>query len=299
MKAKTKENDISLRARVIGGVVLTLVSILAVVAFVFWALIPHIQTVDFLQKAELAFNGGDPGPLLADDFIWNPNTYAQGIMRAAYLSDVFKDYNKGGFTTANPLLDDAFSKLKAYSLDNPGRYDYTLALAKADDTEAVVRNDPSYVKDGEQEYLAALKTIPGRQDVIYPYAINLINQGRGAEAMKLLTDTVAANPTAVEGHYRLGEAYAIMGQQDYVQALGELEYSFDQNFDPDPILAKEIYQKFLRYFYAQGDLPHFTTVIERLDTIDTTQGPGYKQVLDYIAKNHQIPLLNIVTDNSQ
>ena len=262
--------------------------------FIFQTFVPHLQMRDYKIEMDLAINHADPQPLINDTFIFKGNDYAQGLLRATFLSGIFEQYNMSTFTAPSPLLDKSLKEIDAYDARYPYRYDYFLNAGKAYDLQAVLYKDQNYAAVAQHDYETALGLAKDRQDIIYPLANNLVNLGLQGPAIALIQQSIAETPGVIEGHYRLAELYTLAGPAQYDQALTEFEMALNQNFNPDKVLVREMYDRFLRYYYTQADIPHFTTVLNRLILINPDESSTYNAVLSYISAHGTLPIINIV-----
>ena len=278
--------------KAITGIKVFLVVLAAFCAFGFFyvTLIPHFQGKSYLAVTD----NGTPQDIVGDTFAFYPDSNAQGLIRTGLLGAVFTAYNQHELTAADPVPEFATAKIQEYVAKHPYYYEDYLALAKAYDVEADLNNEPSLYVTAEGYYKKALAIIPGRQDVVYAYALNLLHQKRPADAIALLEASLAAAPNVAETHYELAQALAVQGPASYDASLDQFEFSFahgDPNLDPS--LTLDVYRKFIVYYYDLGDLPRFETVVERLVSLDPAQDAGYATILDYIKKNGTMPIVNL------
>ena len=289
--------QMNMNKKVQAGLLVSLSAALTILiawAFVWQTLIPHIQMHMFKTEASMAVNKIDSKPLLADTFIFQGNNYAQGIIRNSLINSIFTLYKSDTINQVDPVMEKSIHELEQYTTTHPDRYDFYLNLAKAYDLEAVLSKNPVFAIKANENYKKALSIIPDRQDVVYPYANSLLNLGAPQLALQMLNQSVAQNPTVPEGHYRLGETYGLLGSVYYDDSLTQLEISLNVNFNADPVLTREIYDKFLRYYYTKKDIERFETTIKRLIVLNPSQASSYGQVLDYIQKTGTLPVINIV-----
>ena len=267
--------------------------------WVFFAqtLVPHLQMRAYVREINEAVSGNDPQPILNDTFIFKGSNYAQEVLRATFLNAAFSQTTSGGPQASTVLLDAALKKVQDYMSIHTVRADYYLGIAKSDDVEASIDSNPLLLIYAEQNYEAALALVPGRQDIMYPFANNLLKLGLDQESIAVLQQAIAETPTVPEGPYRLGEEYAVMGTATYDQSLSELEIALNSNFNPDAALVKQIYDKFLEYYYQQSDVAHFKIVLARLILINPSEASAYTTVLNYIQTNGVMPTINIVASN--
>jgi len=263
------------------------------VAFFYWTIVPYMQSSEYLSDIRQAFSTGDYTVLTSDQFIFDPDSNVEGILRADFIREVTGLYNNGQLTTPTPLLDKAISEMEDYTSNHADYYTYILALANGYAVKSQVTNDPSLFVTAENYYKKDMDVIKGRQDIIYTYALNLIKRKRTDEGLQLLKDTIAQNPGVFASNYQLAEAYMIIGDSYYGDALAQFEIALNHDVDVNPDFTKQAYQEFLRYYYKQNDFDNFYTVINRLSQLDPTQQYAYRGVMDSMQKNHKIPDLQI------
>ena len=263
------------------------------VGFFYWTVVPYMQSSEYLTDLRQAFSNGDYSTLTTDQFVFDPDSNVEGILRADFLREVTGLYNNGQITTDSPLLDKAISEMEEYTANHAPYYTYILALANGYATKAQATNDPSYFATAEKYYKEDMDVVKGRQDIIYTYAMALIRQKRMDDGINLLKDTIAQNPTVYASHYQLAEAYMISGEDYYGDALGEFEIALNNNINLNADFTKQAYQAFLKYYYEKNDFTDFYTVVSRLSKLDPSQEYAYLGVLDSMQKTHLIPNLQI------
>lgn len=98
---------------------------------------------------------------------------------------------------------------------------------------ALVLDSNARYADAEQAYRRSLELDPNVAGVRLNFATNLIRQKRAQEAIAILERLTAEQPSAL-AHRRLGEAYALAGQQD--RARGQYERALEVNRQYYPAL---------------------------------------------------------------
>ena len=260
-------------------------------------LVPYLQMITYRNDVADVTTLNASQPILNDTFIFKGDDYAQDIMRGNFLSSAFAAANAQNLKNTDPLLDASLKELEAYVAKHPDRYDYYLEIAQAYDQKAALNSNPVDLIFAEQNYEAALNLAPGRQEIMYPYANNLLKLGLSQESIAVLQKAIEETPTVPEGHYRLGEQYAVLGTATYDQSLSEFEIALNANFNPDGALIKQIYDKFLEHYYAQKDVVRFKIVLARLIMLNPSEAAGYTSVLNSIQTTGVIPTINIVSSN--
>ena len=271
-------------------VVLTLFAFVTFFAFVAYTFVPHMQMTNYRADIQETWSLGNAS-LLAGS-IFSPDTYAQGTIRNDLLNTVFAAYNQGLITAPSPFLDKGIAEMESYLVKHPYLYDDQLELAKAYDVQAQITGDATYLKTGEQHYLAALKLIPNRQTVIYPYAINLAKQDRIPEAVTLLQGAIGREPQILDAHYILGETYALDDTHYAKQAVPEFELALNSGIDLNPRLTVQAYKNFMFDFYDAKDRTDLITVLARLSKIDPSESSIYDAALAKVEASKSVPTLS-------
>ncbi len=286
MKTKTKEI-------MIGGS-LVAIALFCVVGYFGWTVLPYMQGREYLAKAKSMTS---PEDMLGDKLIFEPYTNSQGIIRQLFMIALLDKYYEKAFTGPNALFDGALARLEEYTDRFPQYYDFFLMVGKAYGIEAELKNDPSYYKKGEIYLKKALAVAPGRQDVIYSYAINLLNQGRIDEALAQLRASIERSPELPDGHYQLGQALAVLGTKYYTESMTEYEYALSRRVNQSPAVTVNVYQKFFYYYYKTGDAKHFAIAARRLAALDLAQHDAFTQVAEYAEQRNAIPPIDIKEGN--
>ena len=299
-KSQNNSQKTSTASKVVFWTVSGGVAVFLSVAFFYWTLVPYMQSGEYLSNIRSSFASGDTSILVSDQFMFEPDSNVQGILRGDFLREVIGLYNGGQITKPTPLLDKAISEMEDYLSNHPDYYTYTLSLANAYSIKSDVTNDPAFFETAEKYYKRVSSVIKDRQDVIYTYAINLIKHKKYNEGLALLNDAVEKNPQIFNTHYQLGQAYIVIGESNYaiqgdpyLKSLSEFELALNHGANVNPGFTTQIYQELLRHFYKANDIEHFTTTINRLVEVDTEQKYAYLGVIDYMKTNHNIPTLNL------
>ena len=218
------------------------------------------------------------------------------------------------------LLPFALKKMEeTYSYDQTYAK-YSLALAKGYDVVAMLaptEEKQQYLAKAEVYYKKALALRSSSQEILYPYALNLINQKRAPEALTLLEASRLQEPRVREVHHYIGLAYYSLGPnyydrslEQFERALGDTEEFIEQlkkeslmtkkdqekireNHDVDKSVTEVVYNNLFSYYYQKKDIPHFLTVLNRLEYFNEKQADTYAQIEAYIVKNKSLPLITI------
>ena len=268
------------------------------IGFFYWTIVPYMQSGEYLANIRQAFSTGDYTVLTNDDFMFEPDSNVQGIMRSDFLHEIENLYNnQTDPTKVLPVLDKGIAEMEDYLSNHPDYYTYILALANAYSIKADIQKDPSIYALSEKYYKKDLEVIKGRQDITYAYAVSLIKHNRADEGITLIKDMINKNPGVYLINYELAQAYAIMGKDYYVNSLDQFEVALNNNMNSNPAFTKQAYQEFVKYFYEKSDFNNFQVVVSRLSIVDPDQKYAYLEVLDYMKKNNKIPKLNLGLGN--
>ena len=278
----------------ITGSLLVIVTLCLGVVFFVWTLVPFLQLGNFYHKISSAFSGKQES-FKETDFLFTPFTSAQGLIRYNFVNTMLDQYRAGRVTKVHPLLTVSIERLKEYVAREPYFPNYFFLLGRATDLMADLNNnDQNFLKEAEGYYVQGLALNPYRQDGRYAYAINLTNQGREADAQKVIRETLSENKAVPESHYYVGVLELKRTKPDKVFALSEIETALTGGANPDPKLTLQIYDIFFNYFYTKKDLERFQVVLERKKQLDPKQNQTYDAILNDIKKNGSIPAINLL-----
>ena len=263
------------------------------IAFLYWTVVPYMQSSEYISDIRQSSGTGDISILLNDDFIFSLNTNVQGILRNDFLRMVITQYDQGGLTAANPLLDKAILQMQNYTDTHANYYSYILSLANGYAIQSQLTNNPKLFDTSISYYNKDLSIIKDRQDVMYSYAIDLAQHGKEQEAQALIQSEIDKYPDVYATHYQLGSVFMLFRSPDFKASLAQFEMALDHNIDLNGTYTKQSYERFLSYFYEKNDFQDFYTVISRLKKLDPNQKYIYQGVLDYMDSHKEIPVLNI------
>ena len=263
------------------------------VGFFYWTIVPFLQSTTYLADTQQAFGSGDFSIFSTDQFIFDPDSNVEGILRSDFVRQVLTQYSNGNLKGDTPVLEKSISEMEEYMSHHKNYYTYIVGLANAYSVKAGITNDPQDIAMEDKYFQQALATIPGRQDVAYSYAISLAKQNRQDEAFALLQSMIVKNPDIYATYAQIGELKMMEGETHYTEALNQYEIALNHDVDPNPDFTKSVYQELVRYYYQQNDIVNFTTAITRLLTLDPDQKTAYTSILDYMKINNKIPRLNI------
>lgn len=272
------------------GLLVSVVALFTVYGYFFGTVLPYLQGREYLIKTKIV---NTPDVILDDKLIFEPYTSAQSTIRELFLVAVLDQYMNGTLKAPNQLLDGAMDRMAEYAERFPIYYNYYLLLAKGYNTQAKLRNDASLFSVADTYYKRALELAPGRQDVIYSYALNLIDEGKPEEGVAMLRASIAETPTVAATHYRLAEVLTVFGPSRYDEAMDEFEYALDRQINLDPQLVVVLYQKFFYHYFQKGDPVRFAVSARRLAVFDAAQRNAFLTVAEYAEQHHVVPDIDI------
>ena len=285
-KKKGGADAIALRDYVTYGVAIG-ASVFFLWGVIFWTLVPLSQMTSYLG----AFTDKNVA-LIAQrpDDIFEPYTFAQQDIRMHFMGTMVANY--GANPQINAIFDAALAQMEDLSRREPSNARALLLIGGAYDKKGKVNKDPASLKKAEDYYRRALALAPGRQDLIYPYALNLANQGRTQEGIDLLRASAREDNLSPETHYYLGLLLGVAGNQNYKVSLSELEIAMQSPTFANAKDAnlKNAYQSFVRIAYQNRDKESFLTAITRLKSIDPEQAQTFQRVIDLVQKGQWPPI---------
>ena len=253
-----------------------------------WTLVPYSQMSTYLG----AFSNKDIA-LIAQhpDDVFEPYTYVQQDMRLHFLNVMIANY--GVNPQVNALFDFAITKVDDMVRREPNNARALLMLGGAYDKKGKANKDQESFKKAEEYYRQALVFAPKRQDLIYPLALNLTNQGRIQEGIDLLKQSITTDNLSPETHYYLGLLLGVVGDKNYKESMNELEIAMDSptfaNSKDD--MLKNSYRTFVRLAYQNRDRERFVKAATRLALLDASQADMLQRAIDVI-KQGQWPPIN-------
>ncbi len=266
-------------------------------SFFVWTLYPYYQMTVFVKNLEKSL-AGNATDLFNSKFSFEPYTHVQPAIRYMFISHMFSEYKDGNLNASfAPLIKLAIDKMDETVTRTDDYPHYIGLIGKSYDSLADLtpENSTEYHLIAEKYYKKAINLSPGNynQDAKFAYAINLTNQNRASEALSLMRETVAYDSRPPEPHYFLSLALFKSGEAYWEESLTEMEYSFNNGFDPGQGLAKKIYEKFLLYFYNKNDIKNLLIVVNRLAILDPEQHDTYIEIIDFIKIHNYAPNFNL------
>ncbi len=260
--------------------------------FIYWTLVPYAHMYSYFSRVESAFKSNPSELTNPNDPIYRESP-VQLSVRMSLVELLNKVYESGEMKGDSPLVPFAASNFAAEVARHPEcLVNCYLDLGKAYDLLASVEPAQSAQASAlaEAAYKKGLTIVPEDQALVYAYAINLTNQGRVNDGITLLKHSLAIDTTAAyQTHYYYGLLLYRADPANANQALAELEKGMSGGAAGDPATTRLIYQKMLQYYYGQGDLARFTTVVKRLSILPETDPATYKKILQYIEANNNLP----------
>jgi len=247
------------------GAGLSLAALFAVVAAVFWTIVPYAQ-----MRAELSLvRDGDISGLVRElPSIFTPYTYAQENIRTMLLSGVRDIYNPEN-EKIQALSDMTFSAFEEYIQKEPFDPRSFIVLAQAYSVVGDKTGDSLYYQNAHDALERAVSLAPNRQDARYLLGYNLAQQGQFEAALAVLEDTAALNtPPLPSSLYYLGTVeVASENTALYKDALDHFEGVFidvarKQEFYNESTLRS--YWSMMQYFKSIRDKERFIVAAERL-----------------------------------
>ena len=269
------------------------------IAFFYWTIVPYMQSGEYLSDERDAMSSGDFSTMTSDQFLFDPDTNVEGILRSDFVREISSQISKGDGVKMLPLLDKAIAELEDYTQNHPGYYTYILTLANGYSVKGQITNDQSYYAKADDLYKKDMLLVPNRQDIIYSYAMDLMRQNRDSEAEDLLRKTTVSDPDTYATYYQLGEVYLLTDDLHTQESLDNFEIALSHGVNPNADFTKNAYQRFLKYYYEKKDFNNFLAVVSRLEEIDPPQKYAYEGVIGYMKQNNKIPDLNIASNNKQ
>ena len=274
------------------------------VAFFYWTVVPYMQSSQYLTDLRESMATGNYASLINDDFIFNPDSNVEGILRNDFLRQATGYYQQNGSSKSTELIDKAIYEMEDYLQNHPSYYTYILSLADGYSLKSEITNNPQYFATSEMYFKKDLSLVSNRQDIIYLYAIGLLQHGKQYEALKIMRNLVAANPDVITIHYEMANVLMFFNNPVYYdEAFAEYDYTFNAlGSSPDWIAGngprlKAAYQIFLKYFYTKNDFNSFYKVVTKLSVLDPEQKNIYANILAYMDASNKMPVLNINSGN--
>lgn len=245
-----------------------------------------------LKTAIKKSSSSDMSPFLNNSFIYEPKTNAQHLIRYSvfdFITNTITEKNSG---TLSPALDLVIKKMEEYIVLHPHFSNYQLKLARGYQKKWELTNDKSWLTKENDIYRKALLFNPGRQEILYLYAIGLAEEGKLKEVGDMLESIEKTTPNLPDTHYFRG-VFNAMYLDNKAKGLDELEIALSAGFNPNPVFTKSMYYDFLKYFYLKKDKTALIVVLDRLEKIDVTQKKTVASIKDEIISTGVIPAIDV------
>lgn len=277
------------------GAVLVTSTIYFAVVFFYWTLVPHMQMQTLYKTLDKSFATGKNEYFTNATFVYSPWSYAQQLIRYDVVDLMLTQYKLGKVKTDHPIFSLAIQKLEEYVAREPNFPNYYFLLGRAYDKLSDLHdNNMDELKKGEEAYKKGLALNPYRQDGRYAYAINLMNQGREDESLKLIRETLEQNNAVAETYYYAGILELKSKKPDYDRVLADLEVALTGGINPDERLTKRAYEILFTIYYRTKNIPSFLKVINREKLLDPAQSETYSSIINYINENNRLPLIDLL-----
>lgn len=266
-------------------------TVFLVYGFIFGTFIPYLQMYS-LKNSIRKSSPTDVSPFLSTSFIFEPKSNAQHLIRYSVFDFVLGKINEKNYAVLSPALDLVIKKMEEYVSLHPYFSNYQLKLARGYQKKWELTNDKSWLLKENEVYKKALTVNPGRQEILYLYAIGLAEEGRMKEVATILDTIDTTTPGLPDTHYFRGvlnTAYL----HNPAQGLAELEISLSAGFNPNPSFTKTIYYDFLKYFYPKKDKTSVIVILDRLEKIDTQQQKMIASIKNEIISTGILPSIDL------
>jgi len=258
-------------------------------AFLYGTLIPYLQMSSFVALVKNP-SAGDIDSLLHNNFIFEPQTNAQYLIRYDALDFAVGNLNKQNYSVMSLVLDLTIKKMEEYLAVHPYLSNYELKLGRGYQQKWLYTNDKSWLLKEEAVYEKALSFQPGRQEIMYLYAINLAEQGKIKDAENLLDSAEKEDPAVPDVHYFRGVLLSDY-LNDKPDGLKEVETALEGGYVSNT--TKTIYLNLVPYFSGIKDAASVITILKRLEKIDPEQAAAYESIVQNIEKTGNLPSLEV------
>ncbi|PIR98246.1 MAG: hypothetical protein COT89_00875 [Candidatus Colwellbacteria bacterium CG10_big_fil_rev_8_21_14_0_10_42_22] len=241
-------------------------ALLFITFFIYNSAIPAFQMKVFIQHL-LAKDL--TGVTVDIDRITLPYNYAQAEIRSKVFSFATANLNN---PKASLLINKSIKLMEEVILNEPAEPRHLLEMSYFYESVGDLQNRLDYIKVGEEKLRTAIDLAPGRQDLYYNLAQNLISQGKLDEVKKTTRELIALEPNSMVGG--LYET-ALLGPIDWngeYQTNEKIEKLFLENEIPFRgkylIFYRKIGERYLKYFYKEKNLIDFRKTLVRAIKIE-------------------------------
>ena len=249
-----KESTLRYIAPIIGVVTVYLV--------ILYSLIPFNQTIQLVStiRTESAITLSENL-----DKITLPYNYAQPEIRFRVLDIASTLVSVDG---ARPFIDDALRLKEEVLLEDPLEPRNFQVVGFVYDSIARLQDEPELYLVAEDHLRTAMELAPGRQEIQFLLAQNLLSQGRLEEAYDLSLEMLAAEPNAPKGR---AFYTVLLAPIDWDGEHGTFDIMFDVYVDEAVIFLdlktftfiRNSYNSYFKHFLEQRDADSFLKTLEQ------------------------------------
>lgn len=255
-KQKSKQNVLQGKLFTLFPSIVAICAVFYIVAFIAWTWIPYGQTHTYIQfiRQQKKVSVKDIAPL------FKPYTFVQELIRQHFLRGIVDQY--AGKNGEQELF--LFGVLQLQDLVSREPYNPRFFITLGDAYGGVAkRGRTEYFVQAEEAYQKAYALTPKRQDVRYLLAFNYTQQGKTADAIRLLRETIDLNPQAPDSYYHLGVIYTATNEYD--AGLRELSIAFSMN--PEKYKHLDQFKAAILFLEERYQASRNTTQLERVREI--------------------------------
>jgi tetratricopeptide (TPR) repeat protein len=262
--------------------------------FVVWTALPVFQMMSFYGRLKQVTKY-DATPITHARFAFYPMSYVQTRIRIDLVTTIIENQIASGQISPE-FLEFAISKLSEMETITPDQANIDVVLAKAYDTLANLRPKEKdyYYKVAENYFARSFALFPHYPQTEYAYLFHLMNSGKKEEALLMAKNILSRDPRVEQSQYYYGLLlYMVHPEKNADEALIHLEIALEQDIDPLPQLTGKVYNALMAHTYQVGNKEALVTVLKRLGALYPAGKEGYDQVIGFITKTGQIPVITI------
>lgn len=250
------------------GKAVPVLAALLLFSLVAYVAIPFYQATKFVT----GLREGSAEKLFGEiDAITTPYTYAQPEIRFRLLQAAARLVE---IPEARPFVDASLRLEEEAMRQQPLEPRFYQTVGFVYDAIARINSEPELYLRAEENLRRAMELAPGKQEIMFLLAQNLVSQGKLEEAGDVARRMLAAEPLAVQGQF----FYAtIMGPRDWDGAY-ETEKIFRELFALRMVVPadsqrltfiRNAYNSYLKYYFERQDEEGFLNVMRRALAIET------------------------------
>jgi len=256
-----------------------ILSAICVFLVVLYAFVPFYQTIRFVRALKTESVVALYESL---DTVTEPYNFAQPEIRFKVLDAASTLVS---VDEARPFIDRALELNEEALMKDPFEPRYFQVVGFVYDSIARIQNEPELYLKAEELLRKALSMIPGRQEIMFLLAQNLLSQGRIDEAHALATEMLAAEPNAPKGR---AFYTVIMAPVDWDGEYGTANIMYDVYVDQAVVFleAKSFtfirngYNSYLKYYYEKRDSEGFRNTLDQALVIEEFLGKAQQAQLE-------------------